>query len=247
MTRGIYCFTNKISGKQYIGQSMNIEKRYREHKTKPWTKSCKDKNTAFYKALIKYGFHNFDFFVLDENDNYSKEDLNKLEIFYISKFDTYFNGYNLTPGGDSYYVPHKLSKEEVLSIKNKIKNSKESFVSIAKEFNVQDSLISQINQGKIWGGIGENIFPLREDTFFRNKGESNNNATLTNKEVIEMRQRYVNETLPEIYEDYKDKVSFSTVKKVLYGVQFKSLPIYKKRQQTWVLNGTCIDYPRLEE
>ena len=46
-----------------------------------------------------------------------------------------------------------------------------------------------------------------------------------------MRERYVNETLPEIYEDYKDQVSFSTVKKVLYGVQFKSLPIYKKRQK----------------
>ena len=35
MTRGIYCFTNKINNKQYIGQSMNIEKRYSDHKTRP--------------------------------------------------------------------------------------------------------------------------------------------------------------------------------------------------------------------
>lgn len=149
MTRGVYCFTNKINGKQYIGQSMNIEKRYSDHKTRPWTKSCKDKDTAFYKALVKYGFNNFDFSIIDENDNYTKEDLNKLEIYYIDKFDTYFKGYNLTPGGGSWYVPHKLSKEEVLNIKNKIKNTDESFVSIAQQFHVQDSLISQINKGKI--------------------------------------------------------------------------------------------------
>ena len=66
MTRGVYCFTNKINGKQYIGQSMNIEKRYSDHKTRPWTKSCKDKDTAFYKALVKYGFNNFDFSIVDE-------------------------------------------------------------------------------------------------------------------------------------------------------------------------------------
>lgn len=62
-----------------------------------------------------------------------------------------------------------------------------------------------------------------------------------------MRKRYVYEDLNSIYQDYKNKVSYSTVKKILYGSQFKSLPIYKKRQKAWFLNGTCIDYPRVEE
>ena len=50
-----------------------------------------------------------------------------------------------------------------------------------------------------------------------------------------------------LYEIYKDKCSFSEMKKICYGSQFQHLPIYKKRQKQWILNGTCIDYPRLEE
>ena len=59
--------------------------------------------------------------------------------------------------------------------------------------------------------------------------------------------RYINETMPEIYQDYKDRCSFSELKKIIYGSQFKNLPCYKKRLKCWVLKGTCIDYPRLEE
>lgn len=150
-------------------------------------------------------------------------------------------------GGDSVYVPHKLTKDKVLQLKNDIKNTTLSFTEIAKNYNVESSLLSQINQGSIWREIGEYSYPLRINTYLKNKGGDNPNAKLSNQDVLIMRKRYVNESLNDIYEDYKNKVSFSTVKKILYGSQFKSLPIYKKRQKAWYLNGTCIDYPRLEE
>ena len=89
MTCGIYCITNLITGKQYIGQSINIEKRWRSHK------SSKDKY-PIHRAIQKYGEHNFKFEVICEC---SEEELDSEEIKLINLYSTVDNGYNLTYGG----------------------------------------------------------------------------------------------------------------------------------------------------
>lgn len=62
-------------------------------------------------------------------------------------------------------------------------------------------------------------YPIRKKAkSLAKSGEYSNNAILTNSVVMEIRHRYVNETLPEIYEDYKDIMSFSGFKKICYGV-----------------------------
>lgn len=250
MTVGIYCFTNKINNKKYIGQSINIEKRFKDHKGRHNQKSSSMYSSPFYRALRKYGFENFKFEIIDSNNKYNKEKLNELESFYIKKYDTYYNGYNMNYGGDSVYITHKLKIEEVIKIKDYIKNTNMSFLEIGEKFNVSFSLISQINSGIIWYEIDLDKYkeyPIRKNTSINNIGGTNPNAVLTNEDVITIRERFVEETLPEIYKDYKEKVSFSSFKKAVYGVQFKSLPIYKKREKAWYLNGTCIDYSRLEK
>ena len=57
MKIGIYCFTNLINNKKYIGQSVNIENRKRTH----LRMEERDDSTAFHKALKKYGVNNFSF------------------------------------------------------------------------------------------------------------------------------------------------------------------------------------------
>lgn len=48
---GIYKITNQINNKVYIGQSVNIKKRFNQHKC-----AARDgENSYFYKALRKYG------------------------------------------------------------------------------------------------------------------------------------------------------------------------------------------------
>lgn len=48
---GIYCFTNKLNNKRYIGQSIHIEKRYKEHlKASLYSKT----HSLFYNAIKKY-------------------------------------------------------------------------------------------------------------------------------------------------------------------------------------------------
>lgn len=87
----IYKITNKVNGKVYIGQTRyTIEFRWRQHLHK------KD-HTYFHNAIRKYGTENFIVEILEEC-NY--EDLNSREIYYISKFNSFKNGYNSTIGGD---------------------------------------------------------------------------------------------------------------------------------------------------
>lgn len=87
----IYKITNKVNGKSYIGQTRyTVEFRWRQHQHK------KD-NCYFHNAIQKYGADNFTVETLEECD---VKDLNSKEIFYIAKYDTFNNGYNLTIGGD---------------------------------------------------------------------------------------------------------------------------------------------------
>lgn len=97
---GIYRFRNKVNNKSYVGQSVKIGKRIREH-------LCALQNTgrqyAIHKAIVKYGIENFEIEILATFEQ--REDLRKIlnlaEQIFISFYDSFENGYNETAGGDS--------------------------------------------------------------------------------------------------------------------------------------------------
>lgn len=47
------------------------------------------------------------------------------------------------------------------------------------------------------------------------QGQNGKSAKLTDEEVLLIRKRYVNETAKEIYEDYKNKISFQALQQIL--------------------------------
>ncbi|MCU5706140.1 GIY-YIG nuclease family protein [Bacillus wiedmannii] len=85
---GIYKITNKINGKCYIGQSLDIPKRWENHK-------CMNGNHSYplYLAFKKYGLDNFSFEIIERC---SKEEMEHLEYYYILLYDSTNHGYNQT-------------------------------------------------------------------------------------------------------------------------------------------------------
>lgn len=87
----IYKITNKVTNLSYIGQTRyTAEFRWNQHKHT-------NDNSYFHNAIRKYGPENFTVEVVEECD---VKDLDSKEIYYISKYNTFNAGYNLTIGGD---------------------------------------------------------------------------------------------------------------------------------------------------
>ena len=100
---GIYKITNKINNKSYIGQSIDIQRRFRSHHTEPFNPNSQQYNSIFYKAIRKYGISNFIFEIIEEC---LPEQLNEQEQFWITYYNTNINesdgyGYNMTEGGET--------------------------------------------------------------------------------------------------------------------------------------------------
>ena len=96
---GIYKITNNINGKIYVGQSISIERRWREHKTEYLNPKNSAYNCALYQAIRKYNINNFSFEVLEQC---SEEKLNEREVYWIDFYNSYRTGYNMTPGGEQF-------------------------------------------------------------------------------------------------------------------------------------------------
>lgn len=109
---GIYAIRNKVNGKMYIGQQIDIKSRWKQHVRE--LKSKTHCNSYLQYSWDKYGEDCFDFFIIEECESGL---LNKTEMYYISKYDTFKNGYNLTLGGDG----SDYSEEERMNFRKKRK------------------------------------------------------------------------------------------------------------------------------
>lgn len=231
---------NKINGKVYIGQSVNIEERWRKHK------GLYDFNSVslLRLAMKKYKVENFEFIVLEECD---ASDLNKRERYFIEKYKADKEGYNILPGGESKFGENnpnaKLNEEDVLFIR-KIYNSQPD---LTKREIYEDFFSSKVGwrgfekvwSGETWRHIGMDVYTKENKEYYKNqakvrRGQKNGFSNFSDKEVIQIRDRYVTETGAEIYKDYSDRITYSGFERVLHGKTYSHLPIYKKRSKTWI-------------
>ena len=94
---GIYCIENTKNHKKYIGQSIDIYQRWYAHKSK--LNMNKHHSHHLQQAWNKYGDNCFIFYIIETCD---ESLLNEREIYWIKYYNTYFDGYNETFGGEGY-------------------------------------------------------------------------------------------------------------------------------------------------
>ena len=155
---GIYKFQNKINQKVYIGQSINIEKRYNAHINRVKNKKSNQYNSVLHQAIRKYGIQNFTFEVIQEC---SVKDLDEREKYWIQYYDSFNNGYNCTSGGTNQREATKKFDQNFIKIIQQllIKNQL-SYQEIHKQYNISLGMISEINTGKV--NFNKNLqYPLR--------------------------------------------------------------------------------------
>lgn len=160
---GIYKIKSP-SGKIYIGQSSDINRRMIEHKYR-----SKTKNLKLYSSIRKYGLNNHKIEILFLSE--SKYEKDKMESIYIRHYDSINKGLNHidTLSGGCGFTGKKHTEENVLKIKERMKGYKpenaikkrmksiycgitnkqyDSISDCARDLNVSHSIVSMQLSGK---------------------------------------------------------------------------------------------------
>ena len=122
---GIYKITNTANGKFYIGSSVNIERRWNEHKRE--LKNNRHHSILLQRAFLKYGEDSFSFEIIENTD---EKNLLKREQYYLDKLKPYEKniGYNISPKAQNNVMrgeKHPLYKKgHTEETKKKMRNRK---------------------------------------------------------------------------------------------------------------------------
>lgn len=116
---GIYKITNTKNEKSYIGQSTNIEERWKQHK-----QAIQTSDKSWYPLARKEsdGVDDFTFEVLQQC---KAEELDELEDYWVDYYKSYVNGYNQTKDGgyasaNTQFVYFPLELFEELQMDNNV-------------------------------------------------------------------------------------------------------------------------------
>lgn len=203
---GIYKITNP-KGKVYIGQSVDVNRRFREYKSK-----YKSAQTKLINSFNKYGIENHLFEVVVEC---KIEELNDYERFYQDIFNCLVHGLNciLTKSTDRSGV---LSVETKLKISNKLKGRvysdsyKENMSNVMKGRVFTDEWKKRLSEKAKERGV------LRETIL--KSAESRKGKPLSNETKAKLSEIRKGRTFSE---NHKKNISASKKKKVICSLSNK--------------------------
>lgn len=144
MSCGIYKIENLKNGMIYIGQSVNIERRWAAHRCA----AKQDKNNyPLYSDIRLYGEKNFSFEIVEFCE---KEELDAREVYWIEKYNSYNNGYNNTLGGSDVQGEKNpralLTRDMVYDIRQMYNNH----IPFREVYQKYKDIISERGLQKVW-------------------------------------------------------------------------------------------------
>ena len=234
---GIYKITSKIdSDLFYVGKSNDIERRFKEHIQKSYEQS----RIPFDDFITNENKDCFDFEILELC---SIEELSEKEKYWTDKLQATKSG-NVFDGGLTNVVGDnnpkaKLTEEDIIYIRQAYNEHKKQKEIYDKKFKnlISFQHFQNIWQGRVWPHIMPEVFTEENKTYYiyeNSRGSNSRLSTFTDEEILQIRQRYVNESAKVIYEDYKDRVTFQSFQMILQGRYYNNLPIYKKKEKRWI-------------
>ena len=130
----IYVYRKKETGQVvYVGQTCNISERRKQHeKDEPFNNLRAEYNYPLSRAIRKYGAEAFKFEVLE--NELSLEEANAREDYWIEYYNSYYDGYNSSLGGEGSTL---YQYEEIVELWNEGKNITE----ICKELGCCDTTV----------------------------------------------------------------------------------------------------------
>lgn len=153
---GIYKIENLITHQKYVGQSKDIEVRWKQEKGEAFNANSRNFNSPLSQDIRKYGLNNFSFEIIEQCE---VSQLNEREIYWIAFFDSYHNGYNRTVGGG--YNSQRINSDLIAIIKEELKNTNLLHREIAEKYKVSIGFVQGINTG-IFHFDESEIYPLQK-------------------------------------------------------------------------------------
>lgn len=95
--RGVYLWTNKVNGNQYIGSAMNLSSRLSDYFNKSYIKYQSIRGSAISDAIIKYSLSNFNLQIIELGPSPTRDTISVnsdfliLEQYYLDRFDLIYN------------------------------------------------------------------------------------------------------------------------------------------------------------
>lgn len=177
-------------------------------------------------AIREYGKENFILSILEKCENLSER-----EIFYIKKYNTFFDGYNMTFGGNKPPILKgeengraKLTEEDVIFIRTKLLEGYQ-FREIYPKFQerISERGMKHIWWGNSWKHIMPEIYTDREKLFENKKKGIKLNRKISNEEYenILIAKRNGSNRISYWEENYKDRISLSSFNNYWYEYREK--------------------------
>lgn len=217
----IYClYFESDDNKYYIGQSINTPGRYTKHKRLLLTNT--HTNSKLQEAYNKYKYYP-SIYLLEKN--ISNIELDNREVFWIKEFDSYYNGFNSTPGGKYYefgenlIASRKYPEYVYVNILFDLVYTDNSSAVIAEENGVLEHTVSSIRQLASHNYL-EDTYP-EEYAILKNKANVNSSIKYDTTICAQIFTKVI-DRIP--YKDICQELSvpYTLVTSIAYGLTHKN-------------------------